>query len=256
MIPEISGAGFSRPRLLGSVDALERERSSKGGIREARGPTRLALGMISVAIAKHPKRRLSQVALSRLAPLAVEVIDGTGLSLWRSMQAAWLAGRGTHHIVMHDDIMPCEGFPELAEAFVRKHPATPISFLSPLAVTEPMNGAIATNTFPCGGALCLPSRLIVPFIAWCAQHIDPSWIMDDDRFALWCCATGRRILAPVPNLVQHFGVESVAVPGNKALVSASYRDAPGPIEWSSEVAIVPGDPIAYTRSRQQFFLRH
>jgi len=205
--------------------------------------------VISVSI-MHGRREMHPLLLPRLKGAKVSVIDGKGLTLWECAETAWRAVRGDYHLVMHDDMKPCLGFIDHVQRIVTNH-RQPFSFWGSRTeeVMPKAGGFLSYATFCWGGALGMPAYLAPQFLDWCAAKIEPDWLADDTRLALWCAATGRRLLVPYPNLVQHAAVKSIARPGRKNQRSPSFVEDLGRIFWGGPVVEVPGDPEAFLISR-------
>lgn len=204
--------------------------------------------MLSIAVMHDPRRRFHPLLLQRLEGAKVSVIDGPG-TLWECAQMAWRAVRGDYHFVMHDDVRPCLGFVTQVRAIVLNHRQPLCLWGSRTEKNMPRPGGFLSYVnFVWGGALGMPSCLVPEFLRWC-ERLDPDWKMDDTRFALWCAATGRRLLVPYPNLVQHDPDRSIARPGKANQRSPSFVEAPGALFWGRPIVDVPGDPEAFLVSR-------
>jgi len=189
---------------------------------------------LSVSLMRDRRRDLPHQLLARLRPLPVHVVERPGSSVWDCARAAWLTGIGDYIICFQDDFLPAKGFPVLARSFLAKYPDNPIAFWAWVPHEVSRGGALSMQIYANGGALCLPRRWVEPFLKWC-ERLDPLWGPDDSRFALWCSATGRRILTPVPHLVQHVSVVSLARPGQSIPRSDHFEDDPGRVRWSDVI---------------------
>jgi hypothetical protein len=148
---------------------------------------------------------------------------------WECARASWeiLAKRLVGvAVVLHDDMRPCENFTKALYNFWRTHNGIGALWHNQDFANASRFSAIAgTVLFAPGGAFMMPVKLIRDFLAWQDEYVEPSWHMDDTRLACWAAATGRDIVVPYPNIVQHAARESVARPGERNLRSPNFQPA-------------------------------
>jgi hypothetical protein len=216
---------------------------------------------ISVAIMHHPARRDSARALARslarLSPRVVADPDPSGpASPLRTAKRAWreVDESATHHLVLQDDTVVCEGFEQRLRAAVRARPDE--------VITLYVNADSPNNSYPVRHAVFSgsPWALLVPGefvptvgllmpVTKARELADflariPDELCDDDAFVdLFCRTRDYRVLATVPNLVEHRGDRSVASnDGHGVRRSVAFLPdwTPPPSYWQHEPAIDKG----------------
>lgn len=176
---------------------------------------------VSYAVMSHPARpELLPRLLGELEAMGVDaepVVDPepyAETNPWRCAREAWARTPAdcTHRLVLQDDAIPCDGFPEGVQAALTAQPASPVSFFvnwlghqcgqaqaDALARCDawawlPMNGWYPTV------ALALPKAMALELARWKTPR---PIIADDAVVAQWANARHVRVLQTCPSLVQH-----------------------------------------------------
>lgn len=140
---------------------------------------------------------------------AIEIPDHK--RVWPNAKKAWLSfdERATHHLVMQEDITPCKNMVEgLVRALAAK-PDVPITlYCRNKVIHKSLEAGHSWARIPggvWGQAMCLPVSLIKEWLPWDERHVQPDFVHDDERLALFCVKTKRLVWATVPSLVEHRG---------------------------------------------------
>lgn len=167
------------------------------------------------------------------------VEDNVGRGPWDTAQKCWLSGlrSGADRVlVVQDDAELCRGF---LGALSRIAEARPVDVLMFFVSSSYLNSAVAKGerwaqfNWAYGLALSAPAQVVREFILWNDANFDPRFVHDDTRMTLFCRATGRKLLAPVPSLVQHAGVKDSLL-GHAPLCFAKHfydGDDAGAVLW-------------------------
>jgi len=187
----------------------------------------------------------------------VEVVkDPVREGVWATSRRAWKrAGvRGaTHHLVIQDDAVLCEGFVGLMLGALEAVPAAPVGPYCPRKIaTEAQARGESWCWAPdgvWGVAFCLPTPMVYDFLRWYGPNWAPGSNAEDGALTAWVHATGVGVWLTVPSLVDH-------MPGPSLLGHSLERHAavwePSPTapNWSHGLA----DPVRGTANRP--FWRH
>jgi hypothetical protein len=189
--------------------------------------------VISAVIMHHPRRSDRIPALlAACRPLPVRVVvdpepDGPPSPL-RTAKRAWAAisPGATHHVVLQDDILPMAGFAELLHQALAARPTDGVTLS--VQQTSPRNSyavrraALAGRAFADMStvewtptlALALPvahAEELARFLAgFPDEHVD-----DDHLVTRFCAERGIRVVATVPNVVEHADVVSLSIYGEE-----------------------------------------
>jgi hypothetical protein len=210
---------------------------------------------LSTVIMYHPSRaELIPSLLDACGPLAARVVedpDPTGFpSPLRTAKRAWAASLpgATHHLVLQDDVRPSAHFAQQLTAAIRARPDDAIALYvhwhSPLnayltrlaAVSGSAWAALSYREWVPTLGLVLPAAEADGLAEWLAGY--PDEVRDDDELVVeYCAARGLRVLATVPNLVDHDEGPSLtwnqAVAVHRATVTAGDR-VPTPADWADQ----------------------
>lgn len=149
--------------------------------------------VLSVAIAHAPwGGRGANVERLRVAlPNAQVVCDRGDANAWDTAQRAWRAHDvgATHHLVLQDDAVLCDGFEERALLMIAQCPGDVISFFTPHLARK---SAVA---------VAMPLALVDEWLTWCETSTLPRH--DDWLIHGWLRATGRPLMRTSPSLVEH-----------------------------------------------------
>ncbi|MBB5078751.1 hypothetical protein [Nonomuraea endophytica] len=191
----------------------------------------------------HPKRAQAARDLSRRLDGADVVTDpsqaGTPSPLRTSVHAWRAADPGaTHHLVVQDDVVPCENFLRRVRQGIRLFPDAVLAFY---ANWSSMNGAAvrlaaaagATWVQEVGGeyfptlAVVMPAAYVADYVAF-AEPYTAWWGDDDEVMTEFVLARGLDAYVSVPNLVEHGEQDSVAGNGSHGIRQAAcYLPDPG-----------------------------
>lgn len=169
---------------------------------------------LSIAITHHPSRAdLLQGVLERLdGEQEVHlIVDDQQEGLWPTCKRAWMAynPQATHHLMLHDDILPCLDFLPAVRAALQVIPAEAVSFYANRKVIEQAreqgSSWARVRTLYWSQALALPVSMVQDFLLWEQRFIRPSFRFDDSRLAMYLLAHQRYLWCSVPSLVEHLG---------------------------------------------------
>lgn len=189
---------------------------------------------LSIAI-MHDLRRASTLPalLTRLdchLPLSV-VIDGSQAGVWATAKRGWLAAApaATHHLLLQDDILPCAGFLDAAQAALAVVPGEIVSFYANRAVIQQarLTGSAwaRVGDFRNSQAVAMPTYLLDEFLDWEAAHVRLDHRHDDDvRLALFAISQRRYVWCTAPSLVEHAGY-AISLIGHPATTRGIPRQA-------------------------------
>lgn len=167
---------------------------------------------------------------------------------WHTGRRAWHMGRSarcTHHMVLQDDALLCDGFFEQAVQAISALPDECISFFawrgSAQQAADEGNHWVAHKDHILGLALVMPTAWIGTWLQWCADNVWPGCKHDDTRLLTWLISETKQVYFTVPSLVEHLGVKSVT--GNNPPIRRTatiYEQQPGEIDWA-------GSDVTYIR---------
>ena len=169
-----------------------------------------------IRIMASPKREERAKALARklgLPPDAITWDDrpGGGDAMYTARKT-WLhpmAEGATHRLVLQDDVIVCDGLPEILPEIIESHPRDVLTLITldwrPRLLAENRDDS---PYFPIlelpGCAILMPAVCIAPCMAWCESDPYPELRLFDDRMiSAWCREQGQRMVAVLPNLVDH-----------------------------------------------------
>lgn len=176
---------------------------------------------VSIAIMHHPSRpevlaRLEADLVAMGAPYeVVSDPDPDGQpNPWRCAREAWRATPAdcTHRLVIQDDALVCEEFPEGVRLALEAQPDHPVSFFVNFlgfqcarAQLDACSRCDAWAWLPLNSwyptvATALPRDMALDLGAWRANEKTRA---DDAVLALWANRRGTRVLQTCPSLVQH-----------------------------------------------------
>jgi hypothetical protein len=170
---------------------------------------------LSAAVMTHPSREAEVRRFVERHPeldlrVAVDPRPGRGHSLGTALLAWSMAEPGaTHHLVLQDDVLLCEGFVELTFAAVRTHPDAAVSMFAEwgaragglvrLALLRGQGYAAVADPYIPTQALVLPAALAADFAEKGRAETEP----DDIALLRHLRRTGTPAVVVAPNLVQH-----------------------------------------------------
>ncbi|MGN9787645.1 hypothetical protein ACTMTF_39905 [Nonomuraea sp. ZG12] len=210
---------------------------------------------VSVAIMHHPARAHLVDALVRAClPLVARVVtdpEPAGVrSPLRTAKRAWAAvGEGaTHHLVIQDDALLCDGFAAQVQAAVAARPRHVVALYSDW--NSPQNSYLVRRAAAAGAAWAPLSRtdwapavaLLMPAdrareLAAYLAPIPDEVIDDDELIAQFCRERRLPMLATVPHLVEKGNVESLTA--HEDLYHATVfagRTPPPAAHWARDSA--------------------
>lgn len=189
------------------------------------------------------REHLLEQLMERLERPLILSMDEERHGPWWNARHAWTdypAGV-THHTVLHDDALPCFNFEAEVERILEVWPSDPLCFYTTRieAYDCRPGGALDVVGFAWGAGLCLPVGLIEEFVGWCDTHTRGDWIADDTRMMLWIAATGRRLVCPIPSIVDHNpeGHSTVSNQGNDTSSAAWYTEHASDVTWGGRPEI-------------------
>lgn len=167
------------------------------------------------------------------------VEDHDRAGIWPTAQKAWRSARGSHHLVLQDDVELCDGFVQHATDAIKANPDAAISFFmfAGKAHTQAREAGLSwviAEGHITAQALCLPSAWITPWLTWCRDRMRMDFRHDDVRLQLWLYEQGKPIWFTVPCLVEHLG-DKTSIAGNHpplARVAPWYEKQLAPVDWT------------------------
>jgi hypothetical protein len=206
---------------------------------------------ISAAVMTHPSRlRQAQELRDRHPDLGLQIVTETDAGRGHSFQTArraWqaVAPDATHHLVVQDDCLLCEGFAGLLLAAVAARPADALCFFTEwgsrtadalrLAALEGAAWTPALDIYVPTLAAVLPAAVARDFARSSADTAEP----DDVALARWLDTHGVAALVSVPNLAQHMDVASLTGNGYQGPRRSACFGLPGEFSPAGPVARVP-----------------
>lgn len=170
-----------------------------------------------------------------------KVANDTQHSGWHTFRRAVINGiltNSTHVLILADDMLPCQGFLQLAQAAIACHPESPMCFFSmrgsQLRAQERGCHWVISPEGWWGGASLLPTQMWEDFLAWERANIDPAYKSSDRRVSLFCMQRKLDIWQTVPSLLQHMDPSTSLYghAGNARRVAALYPEGPIEIDWA------------------------
>ncbi|MEU7824299.1 hypothetical protein [Catellatospora sp. NPDC049133] len=210
---------------------------------------------LSTVIMTHPARadraRALADELAELSPALVVDTGGPGSGNLGNAVRAWAAAGddATHHLVLQDDVIPCDGFAEQLHRAVRARPDDAVSLfcewgsrtagLVRAAAWQGWSWARAVDVYTPAQGLVLPRQAALDFAT---SVTDPAGA-DDLALSAHLRATGRRTLVTVPHLVEHDDHLSLTGNGFQGLRHATCpADGDAPVDFDTPVA---GDGLTW-----------
>jgi hypothetical protein len=199
----------------------------------------------------HPSRlRQAQALCDRHPGLGLQIVTETDADRGHSLDTArraWqaVAPDATHHLVIQDDCLLCEGFESLLLAAVTARPADALCFFTEwgsrtadvlrLAALEGAAWTPALDIYVPTQATVLPAAVARGFARSTA---DPGEA-DDVALARWLGTRGVAALVSVPNLAQHVDVASLTGNGYQGPRLSACFGLPEELSPAGPVARVP-----------------
>lgn len=195
-------------------------------------------------------------------PPARLITDHGRNGVWPADRQGWLAcGHvgATHHCVMQDDMLPCDGFLTILHGAVAAAPPdVPICYFSMRKTITAKARAAGSPWWigrgsNWGGTTVLPADLTLRFIDWCDHYIDPAYKSADARLKAFLNCRGQDVWMTTASLVEHVGAASSLIGNSNARRVAAWRYIPsrdGPIDWTPPQRI-PQNP-ALTDGQRAF----
>jgi hypothetical protein len=159
---------------------------------------------------------------------------------WWNARRCWQYGaeqQATHHLVMQDDIIPCNEFVRGVLQVIAARPESIISlFHGPRkAFDGSCRWGVSEGAW--GQGIVMPACMVKEFLSWEQEHVDPAFPHDDSRVSLFAIRTRRRVYVPFPTLLDHRDGELKSVLGNRwsrPRVSSDFMGSRDPREfdWS------------------------
>jgi hypothetical protein len=193
------------------------------------GPSELL--RLSVAIQYHPSRaEIIDALVNAIEPdpvlrAFVDVVpdpEPNGVrNPWRTYRAALerTPADATHRLVVQDDVLVCPGFQQAVKAAIRARPDRALAFFVGGQSREHAQAVwdagargdswatLGSHTWVPVVALCLPSRIALPLVAWADRMFEREWPQafraDDEIVGHYLREHGEYVLASVPCLVEH-----------------------------------------------------
>ena len=147
---------------------------------------------------------------------------------WNTVRRAWnLAGRGTHHLVLADDMVPPRGANEQLIGAIEAKPDACLCLFTMRrctreAVEQGKHWAVTPDGV-WGGAILMPTSWVTEWLAWDRANVRPDYGHDDVRIALWLVATKRKVWHTAPSLVEHVGAAFGLHPNKNRIASVMMR---------------------------------
>ena len=215
------------------------------------------MAKLSITIMGHPDRSdLIEKIKDKLDDPRVNIaLDTENLGCWGNAKRAWEMAdpNSTHHLVIQDDVMPCNNFIEGAEKALRFNPDKLVSFFSLYKIAdkaEADNHSWFTSNKGWGQALCMPSHWIPHYLEWCKENIQPDYPSCDARFSAFAMANNLKVWNTNPSLVEHIEPNN-SVMGNNPPIDRTARNLidedkdPVDIDW--EIPLNPHHKSNYLK---------
>lgn len=170
---------------------------------------------ISVAVVHKdtPERNEDLALLLERVPTALVFTD-EGEGMTATSRRAWHAGlymNADWHVVMEDDVLPCDDFPSMAHAAIEWVPPEAIA-VSMFGISSRLLRAwnadaswILDNGINWAQALAVEVSMLRGLLAWEAAYVRPEYPYWCQRVSLWAQALEAPIAVAIPSLVQHRG---------------------------------------------------
>ena len=135
---------------------------------------------------------------------------------WSTAKRAWetRTEESTHHLVLSDDAVLCDYFPELLIGAITARPEAVMSLCT--REKEPVDRAVVekcswihSSDVVYGQAIVIPSKDVQEMLDWVEASVIPKYKHDDGRVGMWARVTERGIYTPVPQLVRHAAGKSL-----------------------------------------------
>lgn len=184
--------------------------------RDARAAVVVSVAVMHAAFDSRRRGMLSEL-LPRLSGgwASVTIVeDHDRVGPWPTARRAWLsaAPEATHHVVVQDDVLPCDDFFEHMRAALAAAPDSMICAYSNNRLAQAPEVATSSWVYipdnAWGQCLAMPSSRARHYVEWCDQHVPMSYPHDDGRFHLYACSQHMPVLCTQPSLVDHLGADS------------------------------------------------
>ena len=206
---------------------------------------RLAFATTWARWAERPHRDETVERQREAVPGLLVVEDEWRQGSWPVVRAAYLRllderPDATHHVVLHDDMLPCRDFVRHLQGAVAAMPDEVVTTFSMRRVIreawERGHRWVRTAGLVWGGCSAHPAGWSLPYVEWAEAQVSPSLPSADARFTYWLQyvhGTGRSWLT-VPSLTEHLEPgESLLGHGNGRRVATLFADEVGaPPDWS------------------------
>lgn len=161
------------------------------------------------------------------------------LGTWGNARRAWLAydPSADYHVVIQDDAIICEGFKEKAERFIREYQWKGVhafNFFYGNRIGknserwEGINtGRIIKLRNAWGVAVCMETALIPEMVAECDKM--EKIPQDDVRISRFLFSRRRKVVYPIPSLIDHRAGDSLVGDTDKNRIAFWYIENEKPI---------------------------
>lgn len=202
--------------------------------------------ILSAAITSVPNRRehvrdYMLPALKEMNIPTVNCVDAQFQGYTWNTDRAWLSysPESTHHLVLEDDILFCEGFKEAVMDAIRARPNDCIVLFNTGARPN-YKRAIKLGYSWAGQeelywnqAVCMPRSMIAKSQAWTNLHVKPySTKLCDIKFSLYLFCNKLVCYYTIPCLVQHIGSFQSAMGHNTFNITAGQWTGKGTNSFS------------------------
>lgn len=192
-------------------------------------------------------RRSWVIAIRREFPGIKVVSDYNRAGCWPTARRAWkVAGRGTHHMVLADDMLPVRSCHAMLMAAIAANPEACLCLFTMRgcareAVEAGKHWAITPDGV-WGGATVMPTAWIHEWLEWDRKHLKHDYIHDDTHIAIWLAEKGYPVWHLAPSIVEHVGAAYGLHPNRNRVAAVLAKDGEV-IDWTAGLK----DPIKGSR---------
>lgn len=202
---------------------------------------------LSTAIMTHPARAAEAEALAaslpELEPVVVVDRSAPGTGNVGNALRAWgeVAAESTHHLVLQDDVIPCEDFAAQVRRAVAARPEDAVSlfcewgsrsaFLVRAAAWQGWGWARAVDLYTPSQGLVMPRAAAEAFAA-----LDDTGEPDDHVLVRFLRGSGIANTVTVPNLLEHDDRPSLTANGFQGRRGSACAADPGAADFGTPVA--------------------